>query len=279
MLVCQYNVILIPVTLYNKRTLIMASDLNEIIKMQFNIQAQKFSNWSVTRNDEYHRDYFEFCGINTKDRLLDVACGTGEFALFCAPKVKSVVGIDISQGMIDVANRQAKDQHIANVQFICHEVENIPLESDQFSIVVSKSAFHHFSAYDAVIGEMIRCCTKGGRISIQDIVVYENDNLNNYFEELEKLIDISHHKCVSKDFVVKLFEKNQLAIEKKFELEVDINFKEYIKHAIQSEENQKKIEQLLKMGLNDPEISKNFIIKDDELFFKRNVFLILGKKN
>jgi len=38
------------------------------------------------------------------------------------------------------------------------------------------------------------------------------------------------------------------------------------------------ISKLLENGLTDPDISKYFIIKDSEIFFKREVFLILGEK-
>mgnify|MGYP000365598744 CR=1 FL=1 len=41
---------------------------------------------------------------------------------------------------------------------------------------------------------------------------------------------------------------------------------------------EKKISDLIEMGLKDPEISKFFILKKGVLFFKRNVFLILGEK-
>jgi hypothetical protein len=41
---------------------------------------------------------------------------------------------------------------------------------------------------------------------------------------------------------------------------------------------QKNIDALLGVGLRDPEISQCFLTKNDALFFKRNVLLILGKK-
>jgi hypothetical protein len=49
-------------------------------------------------------------------------------------------------------------------------------------------------------------------------------------------------------------------------------------HARQSKENKKGISKLLEKGLGDLDISKYFIVKDKDLFFKRVVFLILGEK-
>ncbi len=38
-------------------------DRKEIIKNQFDLQAQRFSDWSVTKNEEYSQAYFEFIGL------------------------------------------------------------------------------------------------------------------------------------------------------------------------------------------------------------------------
>ena len=76
-------------------------DSKEIVRRQFDIQAQNFSNWSVTRNEAYMQAYFEFIDLQKDDELLDVACGTGEFSVFCARRIRRVHGIDISAGMIE----------------------------------------------------------------------------------------------------------------------------------------------------------------------------------
>jgi ubiquinone/menaquinone biosynthesis C-methylase UbiE len=95
------------------------SDIHEIVKRQFDKQAENFRNWSVTKNTEYQKAYFDFCQISAQDTLLDFACGTGEYALFAAPKVKYVHGVDISEGMIEIAQKQAVDSTIHNIKFLC----------------------------------------------------------------------------------------------------------------------------------------------------------------
>jgi len=57
------------------------SDEKELIRAPFNKQAENFSKWSVTQNEEYLEAYFTFCRMLQDDSLLDVACGTGEFSL------------------------------------------------------------------------------------------------------------------------------------------------------------------------------------------------------
>ena len=252
--------------------------LKGIIKKQFNRQAKSFSSWSVTKNIEYMQAHFDFFRMNENDTMLDVACGTGEFSIFVAKKVKYVLGIDISDEEIKLANEQAESNNVTNVKFICHNVEKIPCDDNSYSIAVCKSAFHHMQNYSQVFLEMLRCCKNLGRVGIQDIVAYDDKKTNDFFEGMEKAIDISHNSALSLESIVDLFKANDLKIVNEFQIEIELNFQEYLRHAYQSESSIRKIEKLLKFGLEDKGISKYFIIKDDELFFKRNVLLILGEK-
>ncbi|MBN2010819.1 hypothetical protein JW960_15840 [candidate division KSB1 bacterium] len=125
---------------------------------------------------------------------------------------------------------------------------------------------------------MLRCYEPGGRISIQDIVAYEDSKVNAYFEELEKEIDCSHHATLSHEFIIDLFSRHGISGINMMDVEIELNFREYITHAQQSETNRKRIENLLESGLHDPQISAFFLIQGADIFFKRNVFLILGEK-
>jgi len=254
------------------------NEKTNINRQQFDLQADKFSNWAITRNMEYMKRYYEFCGIVENDTLLDVACGSGEYAIFCAQKINKVCGVDLSSKMIEVARENARELKLVNISFVAQDVFELPFESGLFSIVNSKSAFHHFSDYKTIIGEMKRCCENGGKISIQDIIAYENPKINDYFERLESLIDISHNKTLSYDFITQLFRDNDLEILRSHTITIDLNANEYINHAVQTEERRKEINDLIDYGVNDTEIAKYFIQKEGEWYIKRNVLLLLGAK-
>ena len=65
---------------------------------------------------------------------------------------------DISKGMIELAQKQAKEKVIKNASFLCQPVESTPFEDESFSIIICRSAFHHFHDYENIFEEMIRCC-------------------------------------------------------------------------------------------------------------------------
>ncbi|MFB3764991.1 MAG: class I SAM-dependent methyltransferase [Methanotrichaceae archaeon] len=254
-------------------------DRKEIVKRQFDLQAQKFSDWSVTRNEEYMQAYFGFIGFQKEDELLDVACGTGDFAIFCAKRIKHAHGIDISEGMIELAKKNARANGLTNISFECHGVEHIPCADSSFSVVQCRSAFHHMDNYPQVFKEMLRCCKPNGRLAVQDIMAYDDPEVNSFFEALEKEVDVSHNATLHKQEFIDLFGRNQIEVVQSWSAEIEMNFRGYLGHAVQSEGSVKRIGELLEDGLQDKDVAQFLYLNDGkELVFKRGVFLILGQK-
>ncbi|UJF34784.1 class I SAM-dependent methyltransferase [Paenibacillus hexagrammi] len=251
---------------------------NQIIIEQFNKGAQNFDNWSVTQDEKMLKGLSDFCGLSKEDRMLDVACGTGAFSLFSARAVESVQGVDISEGMIGIAREHAMKRHLNNVRFHCQDVENIELEEHPFSIVVSRSAFHHMKNYQKVFSGMVNYCQDGGRICIQDIMAYDNEKQDHFFEQMEVLIDASHFKTYSKREFFNLYKESGIKLSSVFESESKLDFYDYVGHVVQSEQSNKRIKELLDRGLKDPEIASCFVEQDGRLLWIRKVCTIIGHK-
>lgn len=253
-------------------------DIKKTNRDQFNKQAENFSGWEVTQNIEYMQRYFEFCGMSENDDLLDVACGSGEFAIFCAQRVRQVTGVDISENMIELAQKKASAAGQDNVHFEHMDVDDLKFKDGSYSFVTCKSAFHHFAEPWKVFSEMVRCCKNNGMISVQDITAYDEDKVNDFFERLEKAIDLSHNRTLAEDDFTELFVRGNAEVIRTYKIEVELDFKQYLNHAVQTEGDREKSEIMLKQGLEDPELAEIFVTRGDILFFKRNVFLILGRK-
>jgi ubiquinone/menaquinone biosynthesis C-methylase UbiE len=251
---------------------------NKTVKEQFNKQAEKFANWSVGKNIEYLQAYFDFCNLSANDKVLDVACGPGEFAIFLAQRVSEAHGIDISEREIEIAVNRIRLSGLNNIHFFCDDVENLPFHNNSYSVVLSKSAFHHFVKPDMVFDEMMRCCETGGKISLQDIVAYEDSYVNDFFETFDKLVDPSHNKTLAEREFKDLYIRKDVTIIRDFRLNVDLNVKDYIDHAWQDKKGAEKINRFLEDNRSNNRISEYLFFKDDQMFFRRPVFLILGVK-
>jgi ubiquinone/menaquinone biosynthesis C-methylase UbiE len=250
----------------------------KIVRLQFDRQAEKFSNWSVTKNEEYASYYYDFCRMTGEDRLLDVSCGSGDFCFFCAQNISHATGFDLSDNMIALAKQQAQTFGITNTTFRRGDAVNLPNESGIFTIVVSKSAFHHYSEHDSIFKEMKRCCSQQGRISIQDIVAYDDKHVNDFFESFEQMVDASHKVTCSKSFILDMYQQHNVKILSTMEVAIDLNLEDYLNHAVRSDKDTVRLRQLIEAGLKDDKIKDHFLYQENDLCFKRNVFLVLGQK-
>jgi ubiquinone/menaquinone biosynthesis C-methylase UbiE len=256
---------------------------NALVKNQFNKQAAHFDAWSTPKNSEYLKGFSEFCGVSKDDSLLlDVACGTGDFAVYCAPFVKKAIGIDISDKMIELSRKKQHDLMAGNVSFQVGDVGHLPFGDYAFSLVTCKSAIHHMPQYRQVFSEMVRCCEPGGRVALCDIAAYDDPAIDCFFETFEKLVDRSHARTVSKRDFNRLFLENGLTIVRTFELEIQYTVGDYRSHAAQSEQDLLDLAGHLKSASSIKGIIDFLDATSGEMektSFKRKVYLVLGTRN
>ena len=253
-------------------------DDNDLVRTQFDAQAERFANWAAGLNQQYAQGYFDFCGLSAHDTMLDVACGPGDFALFCAARVARVTGVDISEKELAIACERTRALSLDNVEFLREDVERLPFEVSSFSAVVCRSALHHMPRRTAVFEEMVRCCRPGGKLSVLDIAAYDDPFANAFFEELERRVDQSHCATLTQKAMFDLFRHAEILIVRTFAVEVPLNMREYREHAAHSEADAAAIDDILRRGQGDPRVTPHLLVESGELFFKRNVLLVLGQK-
>ena len=107
------------------------------------------------------------CGKSGK-RALDIGCGTGRTLAALSPYFDEVVGIDISPGMLKVANERCRS--LSNVS--CYELNAVRLEPflGGFDYVVSHTTLHHFADVSRPLSEIRRVINPGGKIVLVDII-------------------------------------------------------------------------------------------------------------
>lgn len=77
-------------------------------------------------------------------RLIDMGCGTGWTSIFFAKRGYDVVGVDISEDAIMLANQNKQRYNVENVRFIVADYESISKENfGEYDCVVFYDALHH----------------------------------------------------------------------------------------------------------------------------------------
>lgn len=115
----------------------------------------------------------DFTNARYGSRILDIATGTGKQAFAFAKKGYDIIGIDLSEDMLKVANKKNKYE---NAKFEVADATNIPFEDKYFDISCVSIALHEMplSIREKVLKEMVRVTKPKGIIVIVDYALPKN---------------------------------------------------------------------------------------------------------
>ena len=170
------------------------TDQNEKILDQFTRQAESYAKLTASARGVSASPFFDAIGPLETDRVLDVACGAGRLTISLAKLTQHVTGIDLTAAMIDKGRALQAETGVANVDWHVGDVLPLPFPDGTFSLVVSQAAFHHLIDPAAVLTEMARVCSGGGRVAVNDLS--PDAGKADAFNRIEKLRDPSHVRAL-----------------------------------------------------------------------------------
>lgn len=116
----------------------------------------------------------EFAQITQGDTVVDLGSGAGNDAFVARSIVGEqgrVIGIDMTEPMIEKARANAKKLGFTNVEFRLGDIENMPIENDTADVVVSNCVMNLVPNKQKAFAETFRILKSGGHFSISDIVL------------------------------------------------------------------------------------------------------------
>ena len=102
------------------------------------------------------------------ESVLDIACGSGFFTFRILEMVMpggSVLGTDISDGMISIARKAAEENRLSQVSFERMEAEELSVPDESFDVVICSLGLMYVTDSKKVIEEMYRSLKPGGRMA------------------------------------------------------------------------------------------------------------------
>ncbi|WP_196890293.1 bifunctional demethylmenaquinone methyltransferase/2-methoxy-6-polyprenyl-1,4-benzoquinol methylase UbiE [Aureivirga sp. CE67] len=96
--------------------------------------------------------------------ILDIATGTGDVAILLSQaKPEKIVGLDLSNGMLEVGRKKIKERNLDNlIEMIQGDSENLPFEDNSFDVITVSFGVRNFENLNKGIQEIYRVLKPGG---------------------------------------------------------------------------------------------------------------------
>ena len=104
------------ITLYGKGYI-----TDELLGCRFRISPSSFYQVNKTQTAVLYQTAIDFADLKGEETLLDTYCGTGTIGILMSKKAKKVIGVEINPSAVKDAVRNAKNNHIDNIEFLCDD--------------------------------------------------------------------------------------------------------------------------------------------------------------
>jgi len=105
--------------------------------------------------------------------ILDIATGTGDLAiLFAETTATEIIGLDISQGMLDMGKKKISDKNLdSKIQMVLGDGEKIPYSENYFDVITVAYGVRNFENLEKGLSEILRVLKPNGTFIILETSV------------------------------------------------------------------------------------------------------------
>ncbi len=117
---------------------------------------------SYGQDRHWKRRLIQLAGLEPSDRVLDLACGTGDIVFAAAPQVQQAVGLDVTHRMLQLAKRRTPAE--AGLHFVTGDMLALPFPDSSFTVVTIGYGLRNVPDLQRSLREIRRVIAPHGRM-------------------------------------------------------------------------------------------------------------------
>ena len=156
--------------------------------------------WDIDKR--WRRKAIQQLAPHKPQRMLDIATGTGDFAILAAQMLhpQQLIGVDISEGMMEVGRKKVAEKKLDGIiSFAKEDCLALSFEDNAFDAVTAAFGIRNFADLDKGLHEMCRVLKKDGHLCIVELTTPVSFPMKQLFKVYSHTILPVYGRLISKD--------------------------------------------------------------------------------
>lgn len=156
--------------------------------------------WNIDKG--WRNTAIEALGQYKPKTILDVATGTGDFAILAAKKLQpqKLVGADISEGMMNIGRQKVEKENLQHViSFKKEDCMNLTFQDNTFDACTAAFGIRNFPNLDKGLKEMCRVIKPGGHLCVIELTQPARNPMKTLFNIYSHTVLPAWGRMISKD--------------------------------------------------------------------------------
>src|SRR5262249_440457 len=255
-----------------------ATTHNDVVRREFTGQAASFAASPLIADADRVARLVRAVAPDASARVLEVATGPGYVAMGFAAVCREVVGLDLTDAMLAIAERTRRERGLRNLRFQSGDAAALPFADGEFDVVMCRYAFHHFEQPARVLAEMARCWRRGGTVAMEDAVTSEHPERAAYQNRFENLRDPSHTRAYPLSGLLTLFAAAGLEVERVTTDRLELPVERWLQGASTPPEAAAETRALIERDEREDLSGTRPFRRDGKLYFNSRTATLVGRK-